>query len=400
MPSERQQENKHLKRMSTEADTTKSKPINRYPSYSPRFWHGMRCGCWWRLLARNGFRIAPSRLYIAAGVSVFTPFNDLMALIQWFLFGAKIQRTKIQEDPIFILGHWRSGTTLLHELMVADTRYASPSTYQCFAPWHFLISEWGFVHFGNFLIPQKRPMDEMDAGWLLPQEDEFALMNLGLPTPYLSIAFPQEPPPNLEFLDMENIERKKLEKWRLTLHWFVRALTVRNPGKRLVLKSPPHTGRLAELLKLFPNAKFIHLTRDPRKLFYSTMRLWRSLDEVQGLQLPRSESALREYVWTGLTKMYKAYEAQRSLVPAGQLIELRYEDLVADPLQSLRDIYDQLKLGEFDSMREKLAARLANHGNYQANQHVIDEATEREIFERWHDYAQQYGYLQTQSGTT
>lgn len=379
--------------MPTEVEATNNQPVNSYPGYSPRFWHGMRTGCWWRLLARNGFRISPSRLYIAVGVTIFTPFNDVMAWMQSLIYGRKIAKTQVTEDPIFILGHWRSGTTLLHELMVADQRFASPSTFQCFAPWHFLISEWFFIKFGNFLIPNKRPMDEMEAGWSLPQEDEFALMNLGAPTPYLSIAFPQMPPPYQEFLDMEQIDEHHLQRWRKALTWFVRVLAYRHAGKRLVLKSPPHTGRLSELLKLYPNAKFIHLTRDPRKLFYSTMRLWHSLDEVQALQPPRNPEQLREYVWAGLNRMYRAFESQRSLVPAGQLIELRYEDLVAKPVETLRRVYDELQLGEFEKLEARLQPRLANHGNYRANQHQMKSDTDAEILERWRDYAVRYGYL-------
>ncbi len=176
---------------------------NAYPSWSPRFWHGMRMGTWWRLLAKNRFRVAPSRLPIALGVSLFSPANDVLALIQTALHGRRIRETRLNAPPIFILGHWRSGTTLLHEMLVNDPQFASPSTYQCFAPWHFVVSEWLMVRFGSFLLPKKRPMDNMEAGWELPQEDEFALMNLGVPTPYLRIAFPQSQPSALEYLDLQ-----------------------------------------------------------------------------------------------------------------------------------------------------------------------------------------------------
>ena len=369
------------------------KPINRYPGYSPRFWHGMRTLQWWRLLANNGFRVAPSRLHIALGVSIFSPFNDVLATLQALLFGKKIAAAKVTEDPIFILGHWRSGTTLLHELMVVDPRFASPSTYQCFAASHFLVSEWAFVRFGNFLIPKKRPMDEMEAGWMLPQEDEFALMNLGAPTPYLRIAFPHSPPPAVEFLDMKAVDPIALQSWRDKLSWFIRALTIRHPHKRLIMKSPPHTGRIDELLKLYPNAKFVHLTRDPRKLFYSTVRLWSSLDEVQGLQRPQANEDLHEYVLNCFTRMYEAFEAKRHLIPAGQLIEIRYEDLVANPIESIEKVYQQLELGDFDAVRKLLTLRLANHSSYRPNNHAIDAETEKEILQRWHGYAEKYGYL-------
>lgn len=383
--------------MSKEEAKRPSKPINRYPGYSPRFWHGMRMLQWWKMLAKNGFRVAPSRVYIAIGVSIFCPFNDLLAAIQALFYGKKIADAKVTEDPIFILGHWRSGTTLLHELMVVDPRFASPSTYQCFAASHFLISEWVFVRFGNFLIPNKRPMDEMEAGWMLPQEDEFALMNLGAPTPYLRIAFPHSPPPALEFLDMKSIEPKALQCWRDKLSWFIRALTIRHPKKRLIMKSPPHTGRVEELLRMYPKAKFVHLTRDPRKLFYSTVRLWNSLDEVQALQRPLPDKELREYVWNCFTKMYEAFEAQRGLIPAGQLIEMRYEDLVAAPFQSIQKIYEELQLGDFDAVKGPLNKRLEHHANYRTNSHPIDAETEKEILERWHGYAEKYGYLKEPS---
>ena len=383
--------------MIKEVADRRPKPINRYPGYSPRFWHGMRMLQWWRLLANNGFRVAPSRLHIALGVSIFSPFNDVLATLQALLFGKKIAEAKVTEDPIFILGHWRSGTTLLHELMVVDPRFASPSTYQCFAASHFLISEWAFVRFGNFLIPKKRPMDEMEAGWMLPQEDEFALMNLGAPTPYLRIAFPHSPPPAVEFLDMKTVDPIALQSWRDKLSWFIRALTIRHPHKRLIMKSPPHTGRIDELLRLYPKAKFIHLTRDPRKLFYSTVRLWSSLDEVQGLQLSQSTEELHEYVWNCFTRMYEAFEAKRDLIPAGQLIEMRYEDLVADPIQSIQEIYQQLELGDFDAVKKLLNQRLVNHSSYLPNSHAIDAETEEKILKRWHGYAEKYGYLKPAS---
>jgi hypothetical protein len=238
-------------------------------------------------------------------ISFFTPINDLLAIAQSLTFGRRINRTQIERDPIFILGHWRSGTTFLHELMVTDPQFASPSTYQCFAPSHFLVSEWLMVRFGGFLLPQKRPMDNMDAGWRLPQEDEFALMNLGVPTPYLRIAFPQTQPQAMEYLDFRELTDEDRQQWREKFLWFIRALTCQHGGKQLVMKSPPHTGRLAELAELFPNAKFIHLTRDPRKLFLSTLRLWKSLEAVQAFQPHQSEATMREYVWECLTRMYQ-----------------------------------------------------------------------------------------------
>ena len=169
-------------------------------------------------------------------------------------------------------------------------------------------------------------------------------------------------------------------------------LTYHYDQKQLVLKSPPHTGRLSELIKIFPNAKFIHLTRDPRKLFVSTMRLWRSLDEVQALQRPTDEEELKRFVYQCMRRMYRGFEAGLSLVPDDRIVDVRYEDLVADPLETLRDLYQKLDLGDFDQLEPLLTERLSHHKEYQPNQHAMDADLEQEIMSNWSDYAKRYGY--------
>lgn len=365
---------------------------NRYPAWTPRFWHGMRTALWWRLLARNRFKVAPSRLPIAVGVTAFTPCNDLLAITQSLLFGRAIRKTVIDKPPVFILGHWRSGTTLLHELLVQDPQFASPSTYQCFAPSHFILTEPLMVRFGGFLLPKTRPMDNMKTGWQLPQEDEFALMNLGVPTPYLRIAFPQTQPKALEYLSLSDLSDSELAWWRRQFLWFIRALTFHYGGKQLVLKSPPHTGRIAELARLFPGAKFIHLTRDPRKLFSSTMRLWKSLDEVQGLHASPSDDELKPYVAECLTRMYAEFEVARQQVDPQQIVDVRYEDLVAEPLSTLRGLYEHLQLGDFSQVEPQVKQRLEHDAGYRTNEHQIDPQLEEEILGYWSDYALRYGY--------
>src|SRR5687768_18104609 len=46
---------------------------------------------------------------------------------------------------------------------------------------------------------------------------------------------------------------------------------------RSILKSPPHTCRVPTLLRLFPDARFVHIVRDPYAVYPSTLHLWRIL---------------------------------------------------------------------------------------------------------------------------
>ena len=132
---------------------------------------------------------------------------------------------------------------------------------------------------------------------------------------------------------------------------FLKEVTVRT-GKRLVLKSPPHTARVPVLLDLFPRAKFVHIVRDPRVVFPSTLNLWMAMARKHGLQTP---------VWPGLEDkvlrefrvLHDRLEDARPLLEAepGRFHELRYEDLVNDPVDELRKVYAGLELGAFDASR-------------------------------------------------
>ena len=82
----------------------------------PRFWDGMIASAWFRVLWRNRFAVHPIRWVMCLIVSGCSLLNSLLTLLQNAFLGRKIAATKIEHDPIFIVGHWRSGTTMLHEL--------------------------------------------------------------------------------------------------------------------------------------------------------------------------------------------------------------------------------------------------------------------------------------------
>jgi hypothetical protein len=302
-----------------------------------------------------------------------------------------LDRMQIKDSPIFILGHWRSGTTLLHELMVLDGRYAFPTTYQCLAPNHFLISEWLLTKC-KFLLPARRPMDNMTAGFDRPQEDEFALCNMGLPSPYLTMAFPNEPPHDLEYLTMDGLSEEQIAEWKRGLEWFLKRVTFSNP-KRIILKSPPHTGRIKTLLELFPDARFVHIVRDPYPLFGSTVKLWKTLYKFEALQNARHEG-LEEYVFTCFEKMYAAFERDRHLVDPSRFFEVRYEDLVRDPIGQMRALYEHLNLGEFETTRPKLETYFADRQDYRIGSYQISDELRAEIDRRWGPYMRRHGYCQ------
>src|SRR4029079_1623415 len=156
-----------------------------------------------------------------------------------------------------------------------------------------------------------------------------ALLTLGAPTPYERMAFPNDPPPHMEFLDMKRCSPDELSRFERAIVHFVKLLTY-SAEKRVLLKSPPHTGRIEVLARLFPGAKFIHIVRHPFALFPSTTRLWQSLDEVQGLQMPHGRG-LNEYVFECLNRMYGGFEDQRRRLEPGGVYRVGVRDPGACP---------------------------------------------------------------------
>lgn len=356
----------------------------------PRFWDGMCVGPWLALLTRNRFAVSPICIAMAVIIGVAGIVNSLLWLLQAAVLGRKIHRTKIEQDPIFVIGHWRSGTTLLHELLVRDPRHTFPDTYACFAPNHFLISGWWMKPCLWMLLPSKRPIDNMPAGWDHPQEDEFALCNMGVPSPYLTIVFPNRPPQCQEYLDLGGVSGPELNRWKDGLLWFLKCLTLRSP-KRIVLKSPSHTARVRVLLEMFPKAKFLHIVRDPYAIFPSTVNLWKRLYQDEGLQVPTCEG-LEEHVYTSLVRMYDAFERDRELLGPGQFSEVRYEALVADPIEQMRRVYEELELDGFESVRPGIENYFAGQKDYKPNRFPMTPEMRDKITHRWAKFLKRYGY--------
>ncbi len=368
--------------------TTPAKPKQEW---SPRLWHGADLFAWLRLLVRNRAAVYPPYWHIAAVATAASLMNSTLRLLSDAAYGGRIERTPIREAPLFIVGHWRTGTTLLHELLILDPRHTFPTTFQCLVPHHWLLTERVFPRLFWFLMPSHRPMDNMETGWDRPQEDEFALAVLGQPSPYLTIAFPNRPPQDQGAFDLERLTPRTRAAWKRAFLHFLRGLTFKDP-RRLVLKSPTHSFRIQTLLELFPDARFVHIVRDPHVVFPSTVNLWKSLYRNHGLQTP-TFAGLEEHVFETFNRLYTKLEEGKRLVAPNRFHELRYEDLTHDPEGQMRLLYDRLGLGEFDAALPRIRQYLQDHAGYQTNRYPsLAPELRKEIARRWGAVIERYGY--------
>lgn len=364
--------------------------FHAYPWWSPRFWHGMPLGIWLDLVREHGGRASPSRWGLMGTISAAAVFNSVAEPLATARFRRQLAAPPETGPPLFIVGHWRSGTTLLHELLMHDDRFCCPTTYQCFAPGHFLLTETLVTSALSWIMPSKRPMDDVSAGWHRPQEDEFALANMGSPSPYRRMAFPLTSPDRPQALDLEKLAPADRDRWKRNMRRFLKLLAVRDP-RRPVLKSPPHTARLGVLAEMFPEARFLHVVRDPFVVFPSTMRLWRSLHHSQALQVDDG-ATLERYVFAAFEEMYAAFERDRVTLGPDRLHEIRYEDLCADPVGRMREVYERLEIGAFDRVLPAFEKQAESMRRYRTNRYRHDPRIVAEIAGRWGPFIDRYGY--------
>ncbi|MBA4063167.1 MAG: hypothetical protein C0501_05535 [Isosphaera sp.] len=367
--------------------TPAKRPSRRW---APRFFQGTDAVTWARLLYRNRFAVSPRYWYIAGIVSVASTANLVLRWVQEGLYGRELARTPLARHPVFVIGHWRTGTTLLHELLVQDPQFSYPDFFACFNPNHRLLTERFFKTYANWMAPQQRPMDNMAAGWGRPQEDEFALALLGLPSTYTDLAFPRRPPQHPGSLDLSGLSAGELARWKRTFVRFLKTVSFRD-GRRLVLKSPPHTARVPHLLDIFPDARFVHIVRDPHVVFPSTVNLWKSMAGRHGFQPPPTEG-VEERVFREFRVIYDRLEEARPLFRPGRFHELRYEDLVRDPVGEVRKVYAGLELDGFAAAEPRLEAYLRQTDGYETNKYALTEGQRAEVDRRWGDVIRRYGY--------
>jgi len=352
---------------------------------------GITFGDWLKLLVENRFRVAPRFWGRACGITGYSLLNSVLRLVEEAAYGHAVAGTEI-EPPLFILGHWRSGTTHLHNLLSLDTRFAYPNLFEVLNPHSFLVAEPVLRRLMRLVIPPTRlGIDSMPLDLLLPNEEEYALCASTVLSPYLGWVFPQREGRYEQYLTFREVPPAEVAVWKAAMLRFFRKLTSKYK-KPLILKSPPNTGRIALLLELFPEARFVHIHRHPYEVFRSTQRLNRQTWKYFNLHLPDEElldaRILRQY-----SLMYEAFFDERSQIAPGRYCEVSYKDLEADPLGQVEAIYEQLKLPDFQAARPALVNYLRSQAEYRKNEHPeLPPSVRLRIAQSWQRTFREWNY--------
>jgi hypothetical protein len=354
---------------------------------------GAPMGVWLRALVENDFAVDPPYFARAAAITLGSFFNTLGNWFEDWRYGRKIAETTVKQ-PLFVLGFWRSGTTHLHNLFCQDRRLAYPTFYQTLFPYTFMTTQRTSAWIWRRWMPATRPMDSVRIGVDEPQEDEIALCPMVARSMMMALVFPRSTERYFRYVTFERVPEAERREWAGALLWFLKKVAYAGGGRPLVLKSPGHTARVRMLLELFPDARFVHVRRNPHAVYSSMRHTIRKLTPWWTLQRHRfDDGALDERTITQYREVYDAFFEQRGLVPAGRLHELAYEDLERDPVGQMRAAYEALSLPDFGVMEPELRRYVDCLAGYRKNVFPqVPAAVRRRLAVEWRRCFEEWRY--------
>jgi len=348
-----------------------------------------------RMIRKNG-GISPSRyglllLYMLKALLLFPG----MCWERLFL-SKKISSTPISHSPVFVIGHYRSGTTFLHKVLASDQQWGRITTFDFLFPFiPPLPGKWvkttlqriidlfrvKHMHFNHYPIDLDDPLEE----------DMITIGSLSPSSAFWGEVFPKNA---REYFEEQIFFRNDAEKnhWQDSYLYFLKKLTFRNKGKRLLLKNPPNTGRVGAILELFPDARFVYIYRNPYQVFFSTRSLWeRTLEKYYTLQII-TEREREEIILELYLKLMMQFEEDRSLIPEGNLVEVRYETFEANPYEEAKRIYSTLRLPGLSDAKTDILKRLEKEKSYQKYSYVYPGETLDRVYQHWGYFIDKWNY--------
>jgi len=343
-----------------------------------------------RLLRRNKITFRPKYIGRVLFLLQSAIWSSIFASAEKVLLKNKIEATPVPDDPIFIIGHWRTGSTLLHQLMNLDPYNAAPTLFQVAVPDSFMVAYPFYKPILNATINKHRPMDKVKLGMNEPQEDEYAIYRITDFSPLEKLVFPKE----MEyFLLHENNfipEGEELNNWEKKLKAFYQKLYFKN-GKTIVSKNPFNSFRIPILARIFPGARFIHIVRNQVDVVPSTVNMWSIVQQQNALISKEYKPRVKEIVEV-YNKMLDLINKDLAQISPGRRTVVKYEDLVSNPISQVKEIYLSLSM-PFTNLFESTITNFLNEvNNYEKNTFTLSKEDKSYISKMLNTHMVQYGY--------
>lgn len=342
------------------------------------------------LAARYGCdaKYLPFLAFISANAALREP----LALVDRLRFAAKIDKQPISPAPIFVVGHWRSGTTHLQNLLCQDPQFGYVTLRQAAMPRDFLsVPDWVMSGVQR-MIPKRRLMDNVSVFVDAPWEEEMALISLCQYSFYHVSFFPRAMRQIFrEAVLFNGGDQSLVCAWQKHYLSFLKKVQFAQPGQPLLLKNPANTARITILREMFPGAKFVHIHRDPYRVFTSTVHLYEQAHAAWGLQ-KSSRELISRHVLESYPQLMEAFFSQSSVLPENELATVRFSDLQERPLEILRSIYDQFSMTGFEEAQPFFETHLWKQRGYKKNDLKVSNAEQQRVARAWEIWFSRLGY--------
>lgn len=339
------------------------------------------------LMRENGPGRYPLHLAIVwATAAARLPFS---AYERWWVARSPYPKSK---PPIFIVGHWRSGTTFLHSVLSQSPQFAYTSPLAVGLPWDFLTLGSALRPILESALPKDRFIDQVPVNPDSPQEDEIALASMQPLSFYQGLYFPQQFTKHFNAgIFFDGCTEAEIEEWQQAMVLFCKKLQLQNPNQQLLIKNPVYTARVKRLRNLWPQAKFIHIYRNPYIVYRSTLNFYDKLFQELSLQafdqVPISELVLESY-----PKMIETVLEDTAALPEEDFAEVRFETFEANPIEQLEKIYSQLQLPEWETDRPYFQQYIESQRHYQKNKYAFPPEMIDQVRSRWQPLLQRWHY--------
>jgi len=346
-----------------------------------------------KLLAQNHFHVdsigIPRIIYSTLMSLIFSPLN----VIEHIKYDKKIKKTTLNKPPIFIVGHWRTGSTFLHNTMAQDQQFGYPTTFQTVTPALMLTFEKLIKPIVESSLPETRPQDNVKIGADLPQEEEYALGNISPYSYYNGWIFPKNMEKYNDYVDFQNVPKKEIQEFKEIFHYYIQKLTLHYKGKQLLLKNPSNTARIKLLYDMYPDAKFIHIYRNPYHVYLSMKRNIEKEMTLYTLQKPPKWEIFEESMVNMYNRMFQKYFNEIKLVPKENRIEIQYEKFTKEPYQQLKNIYTDLNITGFENNKEIFKNYLQSQKKIKTYSYKIEKELQQKIYQQLKEAIDYWEYI-------
>jgi omega-hydroxy-beta-dihydromenaquinone-9 sulfotransferase len=342
-----------------------------------------------KMTLKNGISLNPKLLFRLLFLLQNGIWASLFKLREKAKFGKKLANAPAVTNPVIIIGHWRTGSTLLHQLMSLDKNLVSPTVFQVSLPDSFLVSEKYYRPVMSSMMSPTRPMDNVKLGFDEPQEDEYALLKLTGDSPLTDVIFQKSK--NYFLKSYPDFNPKNIAEWKRAISNFCNKLHFAS-GKRILLKNPFHSMRIRLLKETFPDVKFIHIHRHPYKVIPSTINMWNIIARQNRLKGTWKIPTVKE-TSEMLNEMLTQIRNDLSILPAGSYTEVNFETFEKDVPLSLKKIYQEIGLKYTPEFEKNVNNYLSGLKDYKKNVFNLDDKDKQCIREILGDQFNHYHYL-------